>query len=135
MLIAAISSSSTYPQVLNPVAVAKSSSASSATSETSSATISPAATAANAATSSSSSPKSSGGSSGGGGGGGGSAAVEEMQATSFSTTVAGKHYSGSVQDTNGEYVATAAGLAGASASGSSLSSAENNLTTRIDELV
>ena len=83
----------------------------------------------------SSSPKSSGGSSGGGGGGGGSAAVEEMQATSFSTTVAGKHYSGSVQDTNGEYVATAAGLAGASASGSSLSSAENNLTTRIDELV
>jgi predicted RNase H-like HicB family nuclease len=55
--------------------------------------------------------------------------------TSFSTTVAGTHYSGSVEESAGEYVASVANLPGASASGSSATSAENNLTSRIDELV
>jgi hypothetical protein len=49
--------------------------------------------------------------------------------------VSGKHYSGSVQESNGVYTASASGLAGASASGSSLQAAENNLTTRISEIV
>ena len=53
-------------------------------------------------------------------------------ATSFSTTVAGKQYSGSVEHSNGEYTASVSGVA--SASGSSKTSAENNLTQRIDEL-
>jgi predicted RNase H-like HicB family nuclease len=55
--------------------------------------------------------------------------------SSFSTTVSGKTYSASVEESNGEYVASVSGLAGASASGSSETAAENNLTTRIDELV
>jgi predicted RNase H-like HicB family nuclease len=58
-----------------------------------------------------------------------------QQATSFSTTVAGKQYSGSVNQSNGQYTASIPGLAGASASGSSISAAENALYIRIDELV
>ena len=55
--------------------------------------------------------------------------------SSYSTTVAGTHYSGSVEKTGSSYVASVSGLAGASASGSSETAAENNLTQRIDELV
>jgi hypothetical protein len=55
--------------------------------------------------------------------------------TSFSTTVAGKTYSGSVQESNGEYVATVSNVSGATADGSSATSAENALASRIDELV
>jgi predicted RNase H-like HicB family nuclease len=58
-----------------------------------------------------------------------------MQSTDFSTTVAGKRYSGSVQESQGEYTASVSGLAGASATGTSIQAAENNLTTRINELV
>jgi predicted RNase H-like HicB family nuclease len=62
--------------------------------------------------------------------------VEEVTAaTSFSTTVNGKQYSGSVQESDGEYTASASGLTGASATGSSAQAAENNLTTRINEIV
>jgi predicted RNase H-like HicB family nuclease len=56
-------------------------------------------------------------------------------ATSYSTTVAGKQYSGSVSDSDGEYTASVPSLAGASVSGSSETAVENNLTQRIDELV
>jgi hypothetical protein len=55
--------------------------------------------------------------------------------SSYSTTVAGKQYSGSVEDSGGQYTASVSGLAGASASGSSAQAAENALTLRIDELV
>jgi predicted RNase H-like HicB family nuclease len=58
-----------------------------------------------------------------------------MQETGFSTTVAGTQYSGSVEEFDGEYVASVSSLSGATASGSSLIEAENNLTVRIDELV
>jgi predicted RNase H-like HicB family nuclease len=58
-----------------------------------------------------------------------------MQATSFSTTVKGKQYSGSVQESNGQYTASVSSLAGATASGSSITEAENALYIRIDELV
>jgi predicted RNase H-like HicB family nuclease len=58
-----------------------------------------------------------------------------MLVASYSTTVAGKQYSGSVQESDGEYTASVSTLAGATASGSSIQAAENNLTTRIDEIV
>jgi hypothetical protein len=53
--------------------------------------------------------------------------------SSYSTTVAGKQYSGSVEESQGEYTASVSGLA--SASGSSAMAAENSLSQRIDELV
>jgi hypothetical protein len=53
----------------------------------------------------------------------GSSAQEETQVTSYSTSVAGQQYWGSVEKSG----ATAAGL--------SEQAAENNLNTRIDELV
>jgi hypothetical protein len=62
-------------------------------------------------------------------------ASQLMAEASFSTTVNGKSYSGSVSYSNGEYVASDPDLAGASASGSSEMAAENSLATRIDELV
>ena len=60
---------------------------------------------------------------------------ELMSDASFSTTVNGNNYSGSVSYSNGEYVASDPSLAGAEATGSSEIAAENNLATRIDELV
>jgi hypothetical protein len=71
----------------------------------------------------------------GGGGGGAAAATEEMQASSYSTTVKGTRYSGSVEQSGGEYTASVASLPGASAIGTSAQAAENNLSARIDELV
>lgn len=58
----------------------------------------------------------------------------ESLVSSYSTTVAGTHYSGSVEESGGEYTASVANLAGATASGSSVQAAENNLTVRIDAL-
>jgi hypothetical protein len=40
-----------------------------------------------------------------------------------------------VEEAGGKYVASVTGLSGATASGSSLLAAENNLAVRIDELV
>jgi hypothetical protein len=53
----------------------------------------------------------------------------------YSTTVGGKNYSGSVQESGGTYVASVGNLPGVSASGSSIQAAENNLSARIDALV
>jgi len=58
-----------------------------------------------------------------------------MQAVSFSTTVGGKQYSGSVEETNGQYTASVSNMPGASATGPSVIAAENALNNRIDELV
>jgi hypothetical protein len=58
-----------------------------------------------------------------------------MQATSFSTTVQGKKYSGSVSESNGQYTASVSTLSGATATGSSVTAAENALYIRIDEIV
>jgi hypothetical protein len=77
----------------------------------------------------------------GGGGGqaapasGGASSTEETLAAAYSTTVGGKQYSGSVEESGGEYTASVSNLAGATASGSSIQSAENNLDMRIDILV
>jgi hypothetical protein len=61
--------------------------------------------------------------------------AELAVAESFSTTVGGKQYSGSVELSNGEYTASVPNLIGATATGSSESAAENNLDARIDVLV
>ena len=131
MLISLISSSATTTQVLNPVLSSRSTSASSTATKASTSTA-PASTA-SATTASPAKTSRSGSSSGGGGG---SAAVQETnQATGFSTTVAGKQYSGSVADSDGTYTASISNLSGATASGSSAQAAEDNLNARIDELV
>jgi hypothetical protein len=53
----------------------------------------------------------------------------------FSTRVSGQTYSADVTYSNSEYLATDTHIIGAEATGTSLPSAENNLITRIDELV
>jgi predicted RNase H-like HicB family nuclease len=55
-------------------------------------------------------------------------------AASYSTTVAGKNYSGSVEESGGTYTASVPDVPGASASGSSVQSAENNLNIKLDIL-
>jgi hypothetical protein len=74
-----------------------------------------------------------------GGGGGGqtsSATVEEdTLAAVYSTNVGGKSYSGSVTATAGDYTASVPNLQGATATGSSVEAAENNLSFVIDTLV
>ncbi len=68
-------------------------------------------------------------------GGAAAAAAEEMLVSSYSTTVNGTQYSGSVVQSGGEYTASVPNLPGATATGTSLTAAENNLNNRIDELV
>lgn len=70
-----------------------------------------------------------------GGGGGAAAAEAETLVSGYSTTIAGKQYSGSVEESGGQYTASVPSVPGASATGSSLAAAENNLSNRIDELV
>jgi len=53
---------------------------------------------------------------------------------SYSTSVAGKSYSGSVEESGGTYTASVPGQPGASANGSSVQSAENNLDAVLDSL-
>jgi hypothetical protein len=65
-----------------------------------------------------------------------SGVAEEMQAAVYSTTVAGKNYSGSVvEEAGGVYEASVPNVPGATATGSSVQAAENNLSVRIDALV
>lgn len=65
----------------------------------------------------------------------GSAAAAETLVGGYTDTVAGTQYSGSVEESGGQYVASVPALSGATASGSSEMAAEINLTLRIDELV
>lgn len=73
------------------------------------------------------------------GGGGGAAATAASEVATlvgtYSTTVAGTQYAGSVEEQNGSYVASVPNVSGATATGASMIEAENNLTVRIDELV
>jgi hypothetical protein len=65
-----------------------------------------------------------------------SSTAEEMQAAVYSTTVAGKNYSGSVvEEVGGVYEASVPNVTGATATGSSVQAAENNLSVRINALV
>jgi predicted RNase H-like HicB family nuclease len=52
----------------------------------------------------------------------------------YTTTVAGKSYSASVQESNGEYVISVPNLPGATATASTAQAAENALTIKIDVL-
>jgi len=135
MLISAVSSSASNSQVLNPVLYGKpAATSSSASTQTSASSTSTSATSSSTAATSQSSR--SGSSHSGGGGGGSSAATEaETLVSGYSTTVGGKQYSGSVEKSGTEYTASVSGLSGASASGSSITAAENNLGNKIDELV
>jgi predicted RNase H-like HicB family nuclease len=53
----------------------------------------------------------------------------------YSTSVGGKSYSGSISQSNGTYSISVPNLPGASASGSSLQAAESALNVKIDTLV
>jgi hypothetical protein len=64
-----------------------------------------------------------------------SSAAEASLAAVYSVTVGGTSYSGSVEESGGEYTASIANLPGASASGSSVQGAEDNLGSIIDTLV
>jgi hypothetical protein len=70
-----------------------------------------------------------------GGGAVSSASLVDTVAPVYSTTVGGVQYSGSVEESGNEYSVSIPNLPDATASGSSIISAENNLTMRIDELV
>lgn len=61
-------------------------------------------------------------------------AEEGVLAAVFTTTIAGKNYSGSVEQSNGVYIGTVPTLSNAHASGSNVESAENNLGAVIDML-
>ena len=56
-------------------------------------------------------------------------------AASYSTTVAGENFKGSVEESEGTYVASVPAPPGASASGSSVQAAENNLNIILSTLV
>lgn len=65
-----------------------------------------------------------------------SSAAEALQAAVYSTIVAGKNYSGSViEEVGGVYEASVPNVLGATATGSSIQAAENNLSVRINALV
>jgi hypothetical protein len=55
-------------------------------------------------------------------------------AASYSATVAGKNYPGSVEESGGVYIASVPDPPGISASGSSVESAEYNLNIKLDAL-
>ena len=131
MQILSFSSSDSTATVLNPVLVGRPTSASSTSAKASPSTASTSTT----STAATSPAKTTSSRSGGGGGGGSSSATQAMMVSSYSTTVAGKQYAGSVDESNGQYTASVPGLAGASASAGSAQAAEDALTLRIDELV
>jgi hypothetical protein len=55
-------------------------------------------------------------------------------AASYSTTVSGKSYAGSVEESEGAYIASVPLPPGVSASGSSVEAAENNLNVILGSL-
>jgi hypothetical protein len=135
MLITSIASSSSSMTVLNPVATAPMRAAATSTATTSTASNTVASSGSVTSPASTAAPARSGHGHASGGASASGSVAEDMQETSFSTTVGGTQYSGSVEESGGEYVATVSSLSGATASGASLVAAENNLTIRIDELV
>jgi hypothetical protein len=122
MHIMSISSAAATPQVLNPALADRSAST--------------AAQPAPSTSSQASSPSSIDSASSGGGSSGESAsALSSTRLPSYSATVAGTQYTGSVEESGGKYTVSVPNLPGATASGLSMVAAENALTFRIDELV
>ena len=72
---------------------------------------------------------------GGGSAGAGSSSTLQLITDTYTTTVAGKSYFGSVQqEPGGQYVASVPSLSGATASGSSIEAVENALGSIINAL-
>jgi hypothetical protein len=128
MQITSILSAASTSQVSNPVPTDRS-----ATISTTALPAPP--TSAQASSSSGNSSHPSSESSGGGSNGESNSALSMTRLPSYSTTVAGAHYTGSIEESGGEYTVSVPSLAGVSASGSSMAAAENALNFRIDELV
>src|ERR1700678_2547871 len=63
-----------------------------------------------------------------------SAAAANLVSQTYTTTVAGKNYSASIQESNGEYVLSVPNLPGATAPAESAQAAENALNIKIDVL-
>jgi hypothetical protein len=63
------------------------------------------------------------------------ASTPELLAAFYSTSVVGKQYTGSVEQTGSQYTVSIPSLPGATATGSSVLAAENTLTNKIDLLV
>jgi hypothetical protein len=63
-----------------------------------------------------------------------SSVVETTHVATYSTTVGGRNYAESVDESGGVYVASVPNPPGASASGGSVQSAENNLNIKLDTL-
>lgn len=141
MLIATTSSSSA-PVLLNPALTLRPKMPSigvlSATTSGSSSVVTPSPASSSKTSTSGSTPKSDEGRPHGGGGGGAAAsAASEVETVvgTYSTTVSGTQYAGSVEEEGGSYEASVPNVSGATASGATMIEAENNLTVRIDELV
>lgn len=152
MLIAATSSSSA-PVLLNPALtlrprIPEIGSLAALTSESSSGSssaVAPSSDSSSNTTPSHSAPTSAAREHGGGRGGGDAAESAASTASttsevetlvdSYSITVGGTQYAGSVEEENGSFVALVPNVSGATATGSTMIEAENNLTLRIDELV
>jgi hypothetical protein len=64
-----------------------------------------------------------------------SASTFEELASNYTMTVRGQQYTGSVEESDGEYTASVPTPAGATASASNEQAAETGLAARIDELV
>jgi hypothetical protein len=64
-----------------------------------------------------------------------SAAAANLVSQIYSTTVSGKSYSGSIEQSGGQYVISIPNVPGATASASTAQAAENALTLKIDILV
>ena len=64
-----------------------------------------------------------------------SAAAASLVSQIYSTTVSGKSYSGSIEQSDGQYTISIPNVPGATASASTAQAAENALTLKIDILV
>jgi len=60
--------------------------------------------------------------------------VQSLANSTYSTSVGGKSYSGSISQSNGQYEISVPNLPGASVTASSLQAAENALNIKIDIL-
>lgn len=133
MQLASIASASSTPQLLNPILAVRSAKPSSSAARPAAAA--PTSVSASANSAPAAPARTSQAHSGGGGGLSSAASETETLVSGYSTTVAGKQYSGSVEQSGSTYTASVSGLTGATASGSTLTAAENALNIRIDELV
>jgi hypothetical protein len=140
MLIGGVSTFNSTATVFNPVLAPVHATAASAGSQTNAATPSngtataPAGGGTSAPARASSRENDKGGGAAASAGPAAAASAMMQMVAGYSVTVNGKQYAGSVEESNGQYSASA-NLTGATATGSSEQAVEDNLEVRIDELV